>query len=172
MRAAFLDRDGTLNTRPPQHDYVREVSGFAWIPGAREGMAMLAEHGFALIVVSNQRGVSRGMVSPQVLTGIEQRIAADLEPLGVTMTGFLYCTHGLDDGCDCRKPAPGMLLRAADEHGIDLAASWMIGDADSDVAAGRGAGCRTARVGPDPTAGEADIVAPDLLTAAREIVSQ
>jgi D-glycero-D-manno-heptose 1,7-bisphosphate phosphatase len=168
-RAAFLDRDGTLNVNPPEHDYVPSLAGFAWLPGAIEGAAALATAGFLLAVVSNQRGIARGLVSPQTLVEIEDEIQAALEPHGARIAAFRYCPHELDEGCDCRKPAPGMLLELATDLDVDLASSWMIGDSPTDVAAGRAAGCRTALLGPASTSTDADLLADSLLEVARAL---
>jgi D-glycero-D-manno-heptose 1,7-bisphosphate phosphatase len=168
-RAAFLDRDGTLNVKAPEHDYVTSLAGFAWLPGAVEGAATLAEAGFLLAVVSNQRGVARGLVSPKTLVEIEDEIQAALAPHGAAIAAFRYCPHELDEGCDCRKPAPGMILELAADLDLDLASSWMIGDSASDVAAGRAAGCHTALLAPAATSTDADLVADSLLEVARAL---
>lgn len=161
--AVFLDRDGTLNVRPPAHEYVRTAAGFRWLPGAREGVARLAALGYVPVVVSNQRGIARGLVRPETLGEIEARIQADLAGHGCRVASFRYCPHEIDAGCPCRKPRPGLLLQAAAEMGLDLAASWMIGDDESDVEAGRAAGCRTLLLGPGGSAADlreaAEIVA-------------
>ncbi len=174
--AAFLDRDGVLNARPPEHDYVRSVAGFRWLAGAAEGAARLAQAGYVLAVVSNQRGVARGLVEPQTLTAIEREIQAGLGLLGSRIEAFRYCIHDLDDACDCRKPAPGMLLSLADELGLDLARSWMIGDSESDVRAGHAAGCATALVGDATQVHTIDpppeLVAPSLLGVSELIVER
>jgi D-glycero-D-manno-heptose 1,7-bisphosphate phosphatase len=167
--AAFLDRDGTLNRRPPQHDYVRSAADFVWLEGAAEGAARLARSGYALVVVSNQRGVTRGLVAPGALAEIEEGVQAELERRGCRIEAFRYCVHDLDAGCACRKPQPGMLLAAARELDLDLRRSWMIGDSESDVLAGRAAGCRTALVGARAPAAGADIVAGCLFDAAEMI---
>jgi D-glycero-D-manno-heptose 1,7-bisphosphate phosphatase len=167
-RAAFLDRDGTLNARPPEHEYVTRAEDFAWLPGAIEGMLALADAGFVLAVVSNQRGIARGLVSQETLAAIESEIQSALEPSGVAIAAFRYCPHELDAGCDCRKPKPGMLLELATTLGLDLASSWMIGDSRSDVQAGRAAGTRTALICGDGP-GDADVTAPTLLALAAEI---
>jgi D-glycero-D-manno-heptose 1,7-bisphosphate phosphatase len=171
-RAAFLDRDGTLNVRPPDHEYVTSADDFVWLPSAAEAMARLSSAGFLLAVVSNQRGVARGFVSPAVLDEIERRIQRDLAELGCRVDAFRYCFHDLDDACDCRKPRPGMLRDLGRELELDLARSWMIGDADSDVEAGRAAGCRTALVTTGTRAFGADLVAPSLDEASRMIAVQ
>jgi D-glycero-D-manno-heptose 1,7-bisphosphate phosphatase len=168
--AVFLDRDGTLNVRPAEHEYVTAAQDFTWLPGAREGVARLAQAGYVLTVVSNQRGVGRGLVSRDVLEDIERRIQGDLAAEGCAIEAFRYCFHGDGDDCDCRKPRPGMILDLAGALELDLAASWVIGDAASDAAAGRAAGCRTAIVGgADATA---DLVAPSLLDAADVIAAE
>ncbi len=171
--AVFLDRDGTLNAKPPEHDYVRSAEDFSWIPGAAAGAARLATAGFQLLVVSNQRGVARGMVDRSTLTGIEHIINMGLAEYGARIEAFRYCTHDLDAACDCRKPAPGLLLRLAADLDIDLGRSWMIGDSPSDVAAGQAAGCATAFIG-TPASAPALSSAPDLmapsLAAASELI--
>jgi len=160
--AAFLDRDGTINQRPAPHRYVASLDEFRWLPGAVEGLAALAAAGLALVVVSNQRGVARGLVSWEALAAIEREIQERLRPHGARISSFRYCPHELGDGCECRKPRPGMLLSAAAELDLELARSWMIGDAPSDVQAGAAAGCRTVLIGeggPDaqPTLRAADL---------------
>ena len=122
-----------------------------------------------LAVVSNQRGVARGLVSHETLTAIEAEIQAALAPHGVQIAAFRYCPHELDGGCDCRKPKPGMILALAGELQIDLARSWMIGDSVSDVEAGRAAGTRTALIA---TAGVADLVGDSLGDVAAVIARQ
>ena len=174
-RAAFLDRDGVFNVRPRPHEYVRSLGDFSWIDGAAEGAARLAHGGFMLAVVSNQRGVARGLVDPAVLVEIEEEIQSALRPLRAEIGAFRYCPHALEAGCECRKPQPGMLLSLARERGIDLSRSWMIGDSASDVIAGQRAGCATALIGDsiDAAALEAppDLVARSLLAASESILS-
>lgn len=170
-RAVFLDRDGTLNERPPEHEYVTSEHDFRWLPGAPEALARLARTGFLLAVVSNQRGVARGQVTTAALRAIERRIQTDLEPYGCRIDAFSYCLHDLDAGCACRKPRPGMLLDLAASLDVDLASSWMVGDAASDVEAGRAAGCRTALIGATNAGGAADLAAPTLEDASRLIVA-
>ena len=162
--AAFLDRDGVLNVRPRPHEYVRSVQGFHWIDGAAEGAARLARAGYVLAIVSNQRGVARGLVDPSALADIEVEIQAELGVYGAQIEAFRYCVHGSDAGCDCRKPAPGLLLSAARDLDLDLERSWMIGDSDSDVVAGHAAGCASALV--RGTASDLPLTEPPELAAA------
>jgi D-glycero-D-manno-heptose 1,7-bisphosphate phosphatase len=165
--AVFLDRDGVLNRRPPPHQYITSVEALQILPGVAGAVASLRRNGFVPMVVSNQRGVARGLVSREMLTDIERRLGE----AGVEIEEFYYCTHDLDDACDCRKPRPGLLLRAAHDHSLDLQASVMIGDDESDMEAGRAAGCRTIRIGPYGTSTRADRLASDL-PAAATIVSE
>ena len=146
-QAAFLDRDGTINESPPEGEYVTRVEDFQLLPGAVEGIARLAGCSYTLVVVSNQRGVARGLVSQELLRTTETLLQEALRPHGAKIADFYYCTHELDEGCDCRKPLPGMLLQAASELDLDLGESWMIGDSQKDVEAGRAAGCRTIYLG-------------------------
>jgi D-glycero-D-manno-heptose 1,7-bisphosphate phosphatase len=167
-RAAFLDRDGVLNERPAEHEYVREPPALALLPGVAEAVQRLEEAGYTPVVVSNQRGVARGLVTWETLRAIEEMIIGAIgRPLA-----FYYCPHDLADGCDCRKPAPGLLLRAAAELDLDLTRSVMIGDAESDVEAGRAAGTRTIRVSAPGTATSAEAVAPNLSAATDLLLSQ
>jgi D-glycero-D-manno-heptose 1,7-bisphosphate phosphatase len=169
-RAAFLDRDGTLNAKPPAHHYVEDVADLELLPGIAEGAARLADAGYALMVVSNQRGLARGLVSRETLAAIEAEIQRALAVAGARIEAFRYCPHELDEGCACRKPRPGMLLDLAAEHDLDLDGSWMIGDADSDVVAGHAAGCRSALVGEGRNSA-ADVVEPTLALCAERITA-
>lgn len=158
--AAFLDRDGILNERPAEHAYVRSVDELHVLPDAGRAVSVLMDAGYVPIVVSNQQGIARGLVTWETLEHIESR----LREAGVDAAAFYYCPHLADAGCACRKPKPGMLLKAAQDHGLDLAQSVLIGDAESDVLAGRAAGTRTIRVSGDCTSAEA--VADDVRAAA------
>ena len=168
----FLDRDGTLNVRPGEHEYVTSEADFVWLPGAAEGAARLARAGYVLTVVSNQRGVARGLVRPSVLGRIEEIIQDELARYGCSITAFRYCMHDLDDACDCRKPKPGMILRLARELDLDLVDSWMIGDSPTDIRTGQAAGCRTALLADSGDRTVADVVAPSLAEASRWIVGE
>jgi D-glycero-D-manno-heptose 1,7-bisphosphate phosphatase len=168
--AAFIDRDGTINVQPPEHEYLSGVDELEVLPGALEGMRALADCGFALVIASNQRGVGRGLISMDDVDAIDAEIRRLLAASGAELAGSYYCPHLNDDGCDCRKPKPGLLLRAAEELDLDLAASWMVGDSATDIAAGVAAGCRTAYLGDDPP-GEATISAASLAEAADLICS-
>jgi D-glycero-D-manno-heptose 1,7-bisphosphate phosphatase len=169
--AVFLDRDGTINVRPPAHTYVTAPEHFVWLPGAREAIARLADDGYLIAVVSNQRGIARGLVSPSMLTELEGRIQRDLASHGCAVAAFRYCPHDLDADCGCRKPRPGLILMLASELGLDLSRSWVIGDTETDVLAGKAAGCRTVLVGAPPADVSPDLVASSLAEASRRITS-
>ncbi|HVW53540.1 MAG TPA: HAD family hydrolase [Trinickia sp.] len=145
--AVLFDKDGTLLDDVP---YNVEAKFMRFAPGACEALAMLAEHRFRLFVISNQSGVALGRFRYEALGGMEAHLRRMFEACGVTLAGAYWCPHHPDGvvarysyRCGCRKPAPGMLLRAAREHGIDLSASWFVGDILDDVEAGTRAGCRT-----------------------------
>ncbi len=138
-KAAFLDRDGTIIR---DEVYLKDPSRVRLLPGAADALRALASRGFALVVVSNQSGVARGLIAPADLARVHARLVEVLAAEGIRLDGAYHCVHGPADGCDCRKPRPGMLLQAARELGLDLAASVMIGDKPSDVEAGAAAGAR------------------------------
>jgi len=145
-RAAFLDRDGTLNRKLPDDQYVTRWEQVQFLPEVAKAIALLNRAGFLVIVVSNQRCVAKGLIPVEDLEAIHRRMCAELAAEGARIDWVYYCPHEEYPRCSCRKPAPGMLLAAGRTHKIDLAASWMIGDSEVDVQAGRSAGCRTARV--------------------------
>lgn len=136
--ALFLDRDGTIIV---DVGYPRDPARVELLPGAAEALAALAPHA-ALVIVSNQSGLARGKFTAAEAAAVHARVVEVLAAAGVTLAGSFYCPHGPDDGCRCRKPAPGLLLEAAAALELDLSASIVIGDKPSDVAAGRAAGCR------------------------------
>ena len=135
-RAVFVDKDGTLVVNVP---YNVDPERIELTPGARAAVERLAARGFRVIVVSNQPGAGMGLFPEEALAAVENRLRALLPRLD----GFYYCPHLPQAGCGCRKPAAGLIERAAREHAVDLAASWMIGDILDDVEAGRRAGCQT-----------------------------
>jgi histidinol-phosphate phosphatase family protein len=175
-RAVFLDKDGTVIENVP---YNVDPSLIRLCAGAAEGLRMLAEAGYLLVVVSNQSGVARGYFPESAIGPVEDRVRELLAEQGVMLDGFHYCPHHPDGRvaayafeCDCRKPAPGMLHEAARSLGIDLARSWMVGDIPDDVEAGQRAGCRTVlitRNGPGESTPVPDVIATDLTEAARQI---
>lgn len=155
----FIDRDGVLNRDPKKKYYVRRPEEFRWVPGVFAALKSLAAAKARLIVISNQAGVGRGLVTPEALDAITQKMFRDLSARGVLLSGVLYCTHTPEEGCGCRKPKPG-LFEAADQMLGEAAARsrrYMIGDTERDMAAGRSAGCRTVLVLSGKTRTAADI---------------
>lgn len=158
-RAVFLDRDGVLND--PALDPVDgrlesplRAEDVVLAEGAIEGCRMLREAGFLLLVASNQPAAAKAKATREQLREVHDRVVGLLAAGGVTIDDWRYCLHHPEaivpelrgDPCGCRKPAPGMLLELAQVHGVDLPASWMVGDSDADIGAGIAAGCRTALV--------------------------
>jgi histidinol-phosphate phosphatase family protein len=145
-RALFIDRDGTLI-----HDvgYPRDPALVEPLPGVFEALRPL-QAGFALVIVSNQSGIGRGLITPAEARAVHDRVVDVFGRAGIGFAGAYYCPHVPGDGCACRKPAPGLLLDAARDLGLDLGGSILIGDKASDIAAGQAAGCgHTVRFGPD-----------------------
>ncbi len=178
----FLDRDGTINE---EAGYIHDPANLKLIPGAVEALRQLRGRGFALVVVSNQAGVARGIMGEAEVAAVNAALARQLAPHGVAPDAFYACPHHADHGtppyrrdCTCRKPGPGMLLRAAREHGLDLTRAALIGDHWTDVLAARGLGIPAALVLTGHGAEEwerhrrepRDVhVAADLLAAARAL---
>jgi histidinol-phosphate phosphatase family protein len=169
--AVFLDKDGTLIDDVPYNvdpDLIRLSRG------AGEGVSQLAAAGYAIVVVSNQSGIARGLFREGDLPAVERRLRELLAPWHVPLAGFFYCPHHPEgevsryrQACECRKPAPGLLNRAADELGLDLARSWMVGDILHDVEAGHRAGCRAVllNVGHETEWQWSELRRPDFLAA-------
>jgi D-glycero-D-manno-heptose 1,7-bisphosphate phosphatase len=139
-RAIFIDKDGTLikdlpyNVNPALIDF--EEYAF-------ESLYLLQQKGYYLIIVSNQPGIALGYFKEEELKGVEEKIKNALLKNKVNLNGFYYCPHAPADDCNCRKPRPGMLFKAAKDLEIDLSKSWMIGDILNDVEAGRMSDCKT-----------------------------
>ncbi|HET8925041.1 MAG TPA: HAD family hydrolase [Candidatus Acidoferrum sp.] len=172
-RAAFLDRDGVINQKPPEGQYVTRWEEMRLLPGVADAITLLTQAGFCVIIVSNQRCVAKGLLTVSELESIHAHMCQELAAKGALITQVYYCPHDNKPACRCRKPAPGLLLTAAREHEIDLQNSWMIGDSEIDVEAGRTAGCRTVRI-MNGGAGErsgADLAANTLLDAVRQVLT-
>ncbi|MEQ8231970.1 MAG: D-glycero-beta-D-manno-heptose 1,7-bisphosphate 7-phosphatase [Gammaproteobacteria bacterium] len=140
MRALLLDRDGVINHDSP--DFIRSVEDFLPLPGALDAIVRAERAGFRVIVVSNQSGLARGLLGMRELNAIHRRLQDELERMGARIEAFFFCPHGPDDGCDCRKPAGGLLRTLAVRLGIDLAATPFVGDRVTDAAAARSVGAR------------------------------
>jgi D-glycero-D-manno-heptose 1,7-bisphosphate phosphatase len=139
-RAIFCDRDGTMIR---DLGYLRDPAGVEPLPGAAAALADAAARGFALVVVSNQSGVGRGIVSRDQFAAVDRRFRAAFAEHGVMLDGVFYCLHAPDEGCTCRKPKTGLIEEAVRALALDPRRSYLLGDKRSDIAAGRAAGCRT-----------------------------
>jgi D-glycero-D-manno-heptose 1,7-bisphosphate phosphatase len=137
--AVFLDRDGVLNEYLPG-DYVKSPAELRLLPGVGRALRALNDAGLPVFLISNQQGVARGLMTAADLEAVDRALRAGLAADGARLDQSYYCPHARAEGCDCRKPLGGMLVRAAYEHGIDLAASFFVGDTETDVQAGRAAG--------------------------------
>lgn len=159
MRAIFLDRDGVINELVYHQeqgiiDSPFTVEQFRFLPGVGKAVKRLREMGYKVVLVSNQPGIAKGHMSQETFGEIRKRMKKELAKKGAFFDGEYYCFHHpeakverLRANCGCRKPEPGLLLRAAEDMGIDLSQSWMIGDGLTDVKAGKSARCRTILLG-------------------------
>jgi len=161
-RAVFLDRDGVINKKAPEGDYIKSWDEFEFLPSVKTAIRKLNENGFLVIIVSNQRGIARGLMTEEDLKEIHRKMKEELAEVRAVIDGIYYCPHDLDDHCNCRKPKPGLLLKAAREHDIDLGRSWMVGDHESDIEAGKRAGCKTILISRNPNSNDPEGIEPDL----------
>lgn len=160
--AILLDRDGTLNRRMPPGRYVRNWSEWEWLPGARAALKRLHEAGYRIFLVTNQAGIARGAMSRADVDAIHARMLDDVRADGADIAEVFLCPHGWDEGCGCRKPAPGLLFQAQAKHHLNLAQTPLIGDDERDGAAAAAAGCPHRIIGEDET----------LLGAVEELLSE
>jgi D-glycero-D-manno-heptose 1,7-bisphosphate phosphatase len=186
-QAVFLDRDGTL---VDELGFLRRPEDLRLLPRAAEGVRAFNAAGWRVIVVTNQSGLARGLFTPDDLAAVHARLEAALAEEGARLDAILHCPHHPEEGvpplraaCECRKPAPGLLLEAASRFGLELGACWIVGDSRRDLEAGRRAGLGGELLvltgkGKDELAlltdAERDLVrvAPDLLAAAHAILAE
>jgi histidinol-phosphate phosphatase family protein len=140
----FLDRDGTLLKETPYLSDPREAE---LLPGVGEGLAELQRAGYRLVIITNQQGIGLGYFSLREFIEVNATLLRLLTPFGVTISRIYYCPHSMADACDCRKPRPGMLLRALREFGETPERCFMVGDRDVDAMAGSNAGCTPVLLG-------------------------
>ncbi|OGV68507.1 MAG: hypothetical protein A2283_22210 [Lentisphaerae bacterium RIFOXYA12_FULL_48_11] len=160
-KCVFFDRDGIIN-KSPGPGYVERWADFHLMPEIPGILKLVKNYGYEAVVVTNQRGVATGVMTLAALEEIHGNLQKQLdEDHHLALCDILYCVHG-EGECECRKPKPGMLLEAAKRHNIDLKLSWMIGDNEKDVEAGRRAGCRTILVAAGKPVTKADYFVPDM----------
>lgn len=138
-RAVFFDRDGVLIE---DKGYVHSVADVSFMPGVFESLKLLQDASYELFVVTNQSGIGRGMYPVSDMLAVHEYMNKEFAKRGITISGFYFCPHAPDDGCDCRKPGTALLTRAAAEHTLSLDKSWMVGDKSSDIECGRMANAR------------------------------
>ena len=138
-RAAFLDRDGTIGE---ELGYVNHIDRFQIFPFAAEAIRQLNQADIPVIVVTNQSGIARNIFPESLVHEVHKKMVAELAKGGAWIDAIYFCPHKTEDSCECRKPNPGLILRAAREHGLDLAASWVVGDRYADLEMGHAAGAR------------------------------
>ncbi len=142
-RALFLDRDGTINI---DYHYIRDPELVDLFPGAAAAIKRANDAGWFVGVVTNQSGVGRGLIKSGELEAVHARLAEKLAAVGARIDSYEICVHAPSEDCECRKPLPKLIMDAAAREGLDLARSVMVGDRLTDVAAGRGAGCKSVLV--------------------------
>ena len=143
MKAVFLDRDGTVNVGVPKYERVSSLDKVELLPNTLEALHLLATLDYGVFFVTNQLGISEGLITMKEFDEINNKILELVAPSGIVILKTYLCPHGEAEDCECRKPKPKLLLDAAKEFDIDLAESWMIGDRQSDVATGINAGTKT-----------------------------
>lgn len=139
--AIILDRDGVINRKAPRAQYICSWSQFEWLPGVLDALRLLKEAGYRVIVVSNQAGVARGAMTPEDLLDVNRRMVREATRAGGRIDAVYCCPHGWDEGCECRKPKPGMLFQAQRDFSLDLSRVPFVGDDERDGRAADAAGC-------------------------------
>ncbi|MCD6507053.1 D-glycero-beta-D-manno-heptose 1,7-bisphosphate 7-phosphatase [Candidatus Poribacteria bacterium] len=175
-RAIFLDRDGVINEKMPEGQYVTRWEEFRFLPDVAEVIRTFNDMGFLVVVVTNQRGIAKGLYTEEDLEEIHRRMSEEIERSGGRIDAIYYCPHDIHENCNCRKPKPGMILKAAEELKIDLSSSYLIGDSITDIQSGEEAGVGV-NILVSREARADDQVAPDLIVsclkdAVDEIVSR
>lgn len=168
-RAVFLDRDGTMAV---DVRYCRRPEDFHLLPGTAKAIKLLKEHGFKVIVITNQSGIGRGYFTEATLAEIHQKMVRELAKEGATVDAIYYCPHHPGDHCDCRKPRPALIFQAARDFAIDLGRSYVVGNMPLDIGLGKAAGCRTVLVATSHAEEslKPDAIAADAYQAARAIL--
>ena len=148
MQTIFLDRDGVINRNRPRGDYVKSWEEFQFLPGARDAIARLTKAGFRLLIITNQAYIGKGIVSWTTVQEIHARMMQEIALVGGQIEAVLCCPHLVENGCDCRKPAPGLILKALRDLNAAPESTFVIGDSAADMEAARAAGCSGLYVGP------------------------
>jgi len=163
-KAVFLDRDGVINRKAPEGEYIVSREQLVILPGVTEAVRGLNEAGYWVVVATNQRGVSTGKIRVSELHRIHEELTGKLAQAGAIIHRIYCCPHDIGTRCECRKPEPGMLERAVEDLGIDASVSWMVGDSPADIQAGERVGCRTILINDEPDKVIQGRVIPDVVT--------
>ncbi|RPJ61947.1 MAG: HAD family hydrolase [Dehalococcoidia bacterium] len=168
-RAVFIDRDGTMAI---DAHYCSCTEDFKLYPNTARGLKILRDHGYKLIVITNQSGIGRGIFNEETLHKIHEKMINDLACEDVRVDGIYYCPHHPDEKCDCRKPKPKMVMQAVKDHDIDLSGSFVIGDMQMDIDLGKNIGCPAIWIDHGTLNYESspDAIAADVLEAAELII--
>jgi D,D-heptose 1,7-bisphosphate phosphatase len=145
-KAIFVDRDGTINV---DVHYLDNPDNFEMYPGVQIGMKKLQEHGFKIIVITNQSGIGRGYLTEEQLSDVHEKMKQEFQKVGVTLDGIYYCPHHPEDKCNCRKPNTGLFEKSLPEHNINVEKSYMLGNSIIDIEAGKRIGVKTVLI-PEP----------------------
>ena len=159
-KAVFLDRDGTIARDVP---YCSRPEDLEILPTVPQAIRLLNQHGFKVVVVTNQSGVARGYFSKETLRNIHDKMSDELARQDANIDAIYYCPHHPDDNCQCRKPKTGLLTQAAMEHNIELSTSFMVGDTEIDIVSGNTVNCKTILVTTGPKRGEDVVTRPDYI---------
>lgn len=147
-KCVFLDRDGVINKKAPEGDYIKNWNEFKFLPGVKEAIRRFNKAGFLIIIITNHRGIAKGLMTEQDLKDIHTKMIEKLKKVGARIDGIYYCPHDENDNCNCRKPKIGMFLKAFKDFEdvgikINLGESYMIGDSINDVIVGKTIGLKT-----------------------------
>jgi D-glycero-D-manno-heptose 1,7-bisphosphate phosphatase len=145
-KAIFLDRDGVVIRKASDGEYVTDWPEVEFLDGSSDAIAAFCHFGYKVIIVTNQRGVATGKIKLSKLNDIHSRMKEVIASCGGSIAEIYFCPHDISECCRCRKPKAGMLLQAAAEHQLCLPDCWMVGDTETDIAAGKNAGCKTALI--------------------------
>lgn len=143
VSAVFLDRDGVINKKPKEHDYVKKWGEFSFLPNVFAAIKKLNDHNILTIIITNQRGIARGIFTIEYLETIHKNMSKELKKHGVHIDAIYYCPHNYGDNCNCRKPKTGLLEKAAKDYSLKLEDTYFIGDSQIDIETGTKAKCKT-----------------------------
>jgi D-glycero-D-manno-heptose 1,7-bisphosphate phosphatase len=158
VKVVFFDRDGTINVKLPDGRYVTTWEEFLFLPDTFQTLQEIKGKGYKTIIVTNQRGIARGIMTDVQLQDLHEKMQSVLDPYGCQFDHIFYCPHDIHEKCSCRKPEPGLLVMAEQYYCIDKEHSYMVGDSASDMEAGRRYGVKTIRIGTSDHAADYSIL--------------